>query len=150
MGAHRLGVTETMARGVRAQVQSANVRWDDVADRAATIAASTINDYISYLGYGDLPENKRPGFPEPPKTPTRAIFAPPPRVNGMPMLGSQRLALEQDLFLDWGVALRQLGLDNTSFGGGREIDEMQNRALGQILETITIAPLVRQALASRG
>ena len=148
VGAHRLVLTETIAEGVRAHVQSANVRWDDVADRAGCIATATINDYVSYLGYGDLPENKRPGFPEPPKEPTRAIFAAPPQVDGAVALGAARLPLEQQFFVDWGVALRQLGLDNTSFAGGREIDEAQNRRLGQILETIAIAPLVRDALAA--
>jgi len=148
VGAHRLGLTETIARGVRAQVQSANVRWDDVADRAGSIAAAAINDYVSYLGFGDLPEDKRPGFPEPPKTPTRVVFAAPPLTGGMPALGPARLALEQTLFVDWGVALRQLGLDNTRFGGGREIDEQQNRSLGQILETIAIAALVDRVLAA--
>ena len=148
VGAHRLVLTETIAQGVRAHVQSANVRWDDVADRAGCIATATINDYVSYLGYGDLPENKRPGFPEPPKQPTRAIFAAPPQVDGAVALGAARLPLEQRFFVDWGVALRQLGLDNTSFAGGREIDEAQNRRLGQILETIAIAPLVRDARAA--
>ena len=148
VGAHRLKLTETIAQSVRAHVQSANVRWDDVADRASCIATSTINDYVSYLGYGDLPENKRPGFPEPPKEPTRAIFAAPPKVDGSPALGAARLPLEQLFFVDWGVALRQLGLDNISFAGGREIDEVQNRRLGQILETIAIAPLVHAARAA--
>jgi hypothetical protein len=148
VGAHRLMLTETIAKGVRAHVQSANVRWDDVADRAGSIATSTNNDYVSYLGYGDLPENKRPGFPEPPKEPTRAIFAAPPKVDGAPTLGASRLPLEQLFFVDWGVALRQLGLDNTNFAGGREIDEAQNRRLGQILQTIAIGPLVRGALSA--
>jgi hypothetical protein len=148
VGAHRLMLTDTIAKGVRAHVQSANVRWDDVADRAGSIATATINDYVSYLGYGDLPENKRPGFPEAPKEPTRAIFAARPKVNGAPTLGASRLPLEQVFFLDWGVALRQLGLDNTNFAGGREINEAQNRRLGQILETIAIGPLIRGALAA--
>ena len=148
VGAHRLMLTETIAKGVRAHVQSANVRWDDVADRDGSFATATINDYVSYLGYGDVPENKRPGFPEPPKEATRAIFGAPPKVNGTPALGTSRLPLEQTFLIDWGVALRQLGLDNTSFGGGREIDEAQNRRLGQILETIAIGPLVRGALAA--
>ena len=148
VGAHRLMLTDVIAQGVRAHVQSANVRWDDVADRAGCIATATIDDYVSYLGYGDLPENKRPGFPEPPKEPTRAIFAAPPKVDGAPALGAARLPLEQLFFVDWGVALRQLGLDNTSFAGGREIDEAQNRRLGRILETIAIAPLVRAARAA--
>ncbi|MBK8175038.1 MAG: virulence factor [Rhodospirillales bacterium] len=151
VGAHRLAITDAIARGVRAHVQSANVRWDDVADRAGCIAAAVINDYVSYLGFGDMPADKRPGFPEPPKEATRAIFAAPPAAsgNGTPTLGPARLPLEQALFLDWGVALRQLGLDNTSFAGGREIDEAHNRQLGEILETIAIAPLVNRAVAAQ-
>jgi hypothetical protein len=34
------------------------------------------------------------------------------------------------------VALRQLGLDNVSFSGGREIDEADNRELGEILAQV--------------
>lgn len=59
------------------------------------------------------------------------------------MLGEQRAPLEQDYFMDWGVALRQMGMDNISFSGGREIDEHDNRALGEILSAL--APVLRVA-----
>jgi hypothetical protein len=51
----------------------------------------------------------------------------------IPELGTERAPLEKAYFHDWGVALRQLGLDNMSFSGGREIEEADNRALGEIL-----------------
>ena len=94
-----------------------------------------------------MPENKRPGFPNRRRS-RRARSSRRPEVNGAPTLGASRLPLEQLYFIDWGVALRQLGLDNTNFAGGRELDEAQNRRLGHILQTIAIGPLVRGALAA--
>jgi hypothetical protein len=95
-----------------------------------------INDYVSHLGFGDLEVAARPAVPEPPKPRVRGVFAPPPLPprGAIPGLGDQRATLEREFFLDWGVALRQLGLDNISFSGGREIEEEDNRALGEILE----------------
>ena len=57
----------------------------------------------------------------------------------VPALGASRLALENEFFRDWGVALRQAGLDNVSFSGGREITEAQNRELGKILALVAAA-----------
>lgn len=136
IGAHRQQLIERIAERVRSQLAAANVRWDEVADRAAGIATMMVNDYVNYLGFGDLPPAERPGTPEPPKPRTRAVFTPtpvPPR-GVIPDLPAQRSSAEREFFLDWGVALLQLGLDNISFAGGREIDEEDNRLLGQILE----------------
>jgi hypothetical protein len=135
IGAHRNQLVERIAERVRTQVAAASVRWDEVADRSAGIAAMMINDYVSHLGFGDLDLPARPAVPEPPKPRLRGVFAPPPLPprGTIPALGAQRAPLEREHFLDWGVALRQLGLDNISFAGGREIEEEDNRALGEIL-----------------
>ncbi|KQP11872.1 virulence factor SrfC family protein [Pseudorhodoferax sp. Leaf267] len=140
IGAHRYQLIERIAERVRSQVAAANVRWDEVADRSAGIAAMLVNDYVAHLGFGDLASDARPGTPEPPKPRTRAVFTAPalPARGQIPALAEQRTAMERDYFLDWGVALRQLGLDNVSFSGGREIDEADNRALGEIL--VAMAP----------
>jgi hypothetical protein len=123
---------------VRSQVAAANLRWDDVADRSAGIAAMIVNDYVAYLGYGELPPQERPAVPEAPKPRQRGVFAGPPApvAGSVPGLGPQRATLEREYFLDWGVSLKQLGLDNVSFSGGREIDEEDNRLLGQILSEL--------------
>ena len=135
IGAHRNQLIERIAERVRTQVAAANVRWDEVADRSAGIASMLINDYVSHLGFGDLPGLERPAVPEPPKPRARGVFAPPPLParGAIPTLGPTRASLEREYFLDWGVSLRQLGLDNISFSGGREIEEEDNRALGEIL-----------------
>lgn len=144
IGAHRNQLIDRIAERIRTQVAAANVRWDEVADRAAGIAAMIINDYVTHLGFGELPALERPAVPEPPKPRLRGVFpAPPlPRRDTIPSLGPTRAPLERDYFLDWGVALRQLGLDNISFSGGREIEEEDNRALGDILAEMAPAAKV--------
>ena len=145
VGAHRIGLRGAIATGVRTQVQAANTRWDDVVDRAVGIALMRLNDYVAWLGFAGLDEAKRPGFPEAPQPRQRAVFTPPPAPAGLPALDARRRPLERERFIDWGVAMRQLGLDNISFAGGREIDEAQNRALGAILEQVAIGRLVGPA-----
>jgi hypothetical protein len=143
IAAHRMNVIESIAERVRNQLVAANVRWDEVADRGAGIAAALVNDFVSYLGYGARPETQRPAVPEPPKPRVRGVFALPalPSREAPPTLGDRRAQLERDYFLDWGVALKQVGLDNVSFSGGREIEQEDNRALGAILDRIE--PAVR-------
>ncbi len=145
IGAHRHELIDRLAERVRSQVAAANVRWDEVADRCAGIAAMLVNDYVSHLGFGDLAPDARPAVPEPPKLRQRGVFAamPMPARGEIPALGEQRAPMERDYFMDWGVALRQLGLDNVSFSGGREIDEADNRALGEILAAVAPALQVK-------
>ena len=135
IGAHRQQLIERIAERIRSKISAANVRWDEVADRAAGLAAILVNDYVYHLGFGDLIVSDRPAVPEPPRQRERSAFTPPPLppLGRMPSLGEARAPLERQYFLDWGVALRQLGLDNMTFAGGREIGEEDNRALGAIL-----------------
>lgn len=138
IGAHRQGLVDRIAERARQQVSATNVRWDEVADRCAGIATMLVNDHLAYLGFGELPPDARPSSPEPPKPRSHGVFAqlPMPAPREIPSLGAQRLQLERDFFVDWGVALRQVGLDNVSFSGGREIDEADNRELGEILQRV--------------
>lgn len=149
VGATRLGLSDRIAEEVRARLQTANVRWDEstVADRAATMAAMVIDDYVAYLGFVSEPEDKRPGFPEPPRQPEHPIFARPADIAGIPVVEPQRSALERQIFLEWGVALRHLGVDNVGFSGGREISPEQNKRLSVILQMIAVKPLLADYLA---
>jgi hypothetical protein len=134
-GAHRHALVERIAERVRKQLDSATTRHEMVADRAAGIATTIIDDYVSYLGFAELPEAERPAVPEAPKPRQRGVFAAPPvpERDKIPALGETRSPLETNYFLDWGVAFRQLGIDNVGFAGGREISEEDNRLLGDIL-----------------
>ena len=56
IGSHRLELADRIAAAVRKQLQAANVRWDEVADRATGIAANIINDYVAFLGFAKFEE----------------------------------------------------------------------------------------------
>ncbi|MFZ3119608.1 MAG: virulence factor SrfC family protein [Variovorax sp.] len=143
IAAHREQLIERIADRVRSQVASANLRWDQAVDRSTGIATMVVNDFVAFLGFSDLPPPKRPAVPEAPKPRERGVFEPlPAPVRGqMPAMSDVQLTMEKDYFLDWGVALKQLGLDNVSFSGGREIDEDDNRSLGEIL--LELAPALK-------
>ncbi|MEJ8849961.1 virulence factor SrfC family protein [Variovorax rhizosphaerae] len=145
IAAHRTLLSERIADRVRNQVEAANLRWDEVADRSAGIAFLMVNDYVSHLGFGELAPDKRPAVPEAPKPRVRGVFAPlpMPQPGQIPTLSEARVPMENGYFLDWGVAFKQLGLDNVSFSGGREIDEADNRALGAILAEMAPALQVK-------
>jgi hypothetical protein len=144
IAAHRTSLIEAIGERVRNELVAANVRWDEVADRGAGIATMLVNDFVSFLGYGALAEKDRPGVPEPPKTRMRGVFsAPPLPARDMPpALGERRAASEREYFLDWGVALKQVGIENVNFSGGREIQPEDNRALGMILDRLKPAMAV--------
>lgn len=133
--AHRHQLVERIAEQVRSQLVAANVRWDEVADRGASIASIVVNDFVAYLGFGDLPEAERPAVKG-----VHAFAAPPvPARGALPALGNSPAALNNEYFMGWGAALLQMGLDNVSFSGGREINEEDNRALGVIMTEIVPA-----------
>ncbi|WP_417513553.1 virulence factor SrfC family protein [Minwuia sp.] len=137
VGADRHGLPDSIAESVRAETLTAGARWEDAADRAVRIAAYEINDYVGYLGFGAAPESERPKFPEAPRDPVRSIFSPPPTTLGIEV-GKSRALLEREFFVDWGVALRRMGVDNVSHDSGREISDADNRELGRIITTIDV------------
>lgn len=135
IGAHRLQLASRIADEVRRQLDSATTRHDEVADRAAGIAAFLINDYVSTLGFAGMPSGQRPRQP---KQPHKGVFEPPPipQRDAMLELGPVRSALDEAYFLGWGEALRQFGLDNLETAGGREISEEENSRLGAVLDSM--------------
>lgn len=140
VGAGRNDLQDRIAHEVRTRIVSAQVRFEDVADRAAGIAAIRINDYVAFLGFDSSSLADRPGFPEPPRPRQSSVFQGHASFDALvPTLGASRLGLESEFFRDWGVALRQAGLDNVNFSGGREITDAQNRRLGEILALIVAA-----------
>lgn len=142
VGAYRHGLQDQIAHEIRTRIISAQVRFEEVADRAAGVAAMRINDFVAFLGFDGRMPADRPGFPEAPRPRQFAVFDGHPGFDSnIPALDSTRLALESEYFRDWGVALRQFGLDNVSFSGGREITEAQNRELGVVLSLITAASI---------
>lgn len=143
IGADRLDISGRIAEAVRSETMTAGARWEDAVDRAVRIASFEINDFISYLGFGGLELEERPGFPEAPREPKRRIFSMPEADPSEISIGESRAAIEAIFFVDWGVALRNLGLSNVSHDSGREISDEDNRELGRIIETIDVADALR-------
>jgi hypothetical protein len=137
IGAERLHLAERIAGRVREATDLAALRWDDIVDRLVATALHQLNAYVAALGYHDVPYDERPGFPEGDPNPQRRIFAPMPDPGrDLPILGEVPATFERQRFIDWGIALFALGIANLSFGGGRELTEPQNSALGEILRSL--------------
>ncbi|MEO0363587.1 MAG: virulence factor SrfC family protein, partial [Pseudomonadota bacterium] len=138
IGASRVGLLDRIAELARRETRSASVRWVEVADRVAQIAAMRVNDFVAYLGYADVPAAERPGFPEAPKEASRAIFTLGGLATPGEAVGDAPEMLERIAFIDWGVALRAFGVENVGHAAGREISEDQNRRLAEILDLIDV------------
>src|SRR3546814_9938764 len=74
VAANRLGLAERIAGAVRRQIQAANVRWEDSADRAVSLAAPVLNDFCADLGTTSRAVVDRPRRPRS----DDPVFAPPP------------------------------------------------------------------------
>lgn len=135
IGADRLKVADHMAKAVRGATDLVAVRWEDLADRIVAVASFGFNSYVAELGNRERPMAERPGFPEGAATPQRRVFEAATAVpeNEHPKLADAPEPLELRGFIDWGISFLKLGLDNISSGGGRELSEAQNNALGDIL-----------------
>lgn len=134
IGANRLKLGEQIADQIRTQISAANVRWDDAADRAVSLAGPVLNNFIADLGFRAVPADRRPRAPRS----DQPIFALPPVFDDLPILDDKRRDLEREVFIDWATALHQLALDNVNFSGGNEIDEVHNAQLGRLLTDLTL------------
>ncbi|WP_413204836.1 virulence factor SrfC family protein [Rhodospirillum sp. A1_3_36] len=139
VGANRLDLQQRIAQATRTETAAVGTRWSTVADRVTGLATTMVNDFISYLDYGSLPPDARPGFPEPPKDRTRAVFTNASMRNPGPDLGGSPEEMEKAFFMDWGVALRSFGGDNVGHAAGREISDDRNKELGDILSIVDLS-----------
>ena len=137
VGSDRHGLGDRIADAVREETPAVGARWEDMVERAVRIAVYEINDYVGYLGFGELGESERPSHQN------RAIFSPDAlKVRGFE-IGPVRESLEEIFFVDWGVAFRSLGISNISHASGREISDEHNRELGRIIHTLDVEDTLR-------
>ncbi|MDP2333088.1 MAG: virulence factor SrfC family protein [Reyranella sp.] len=135
VGAHRLKLIDQLSLDVRALENAANAKWEEIAERQVRTAASSLNGYISALGFDRLPLEQRPGLP--PNAPLRRVFeSPPPAPDGAPLLAEDPAPIYADYCKDWMRAFLQLSMDNVGYEGGREITPEQNDRLGAILRAV--------------
>lgn len=135
VGAHRLKLIDQLSLDVRALENAANAKWEEIAERQVRTAASSLNGYISALGFDRLPLEQRPGLP--PNAPTRRVFEHAAMtVDGVPRLSEDPAPIYADYCKDWMRAFLQLAMDNVGYEGGREITPEQNDQLGAILRAM--------------
>src|SRR6266446_1578803 len=134
VGAHRLKLLDQLSHEVRELENAANAKWEEIAERQVRTASSTLNGYVSALGFDRLPLDQRPGLP--PNSPTRRVFESPAVMNGTPMLSEDPQPIYADYCKDWMRAFLQLAMDNVGYEGGREITPEQNDRLGAILRAV--------------
>ncbi len=135
VGAHRLKLIDQLSLEVRALENAANAKWEEIAERQVRTAASSLNGYISALGFDRLPIEQRPGLP--PNAPTRRVFEHPAMtIDGIPRLSEDPAPIYADYCKDWMRAFLQLAMDNVGYEGGREITAEQNDRLGAILRAV--------------
>jgi hypothetical protein len=136
-GARRLQLSSKLAIKLRDRLESANVRWDQIADRALLISLMHFNDFVATLGFADRSLSDRPQS----VTGDGAIFDLPPVSQGPfpPSLGDVHQDLALKRFLDWGTGLLELGVENVSDDTGSMEDRQDNHALGEILRALGAA-----------
>jgi hypothetical protein len=134
VGAHRLKLLDQLSHEVRELENAANAKWEEIAERQVRTASSTLNGYVSAMGFDRLPLDQRPGLP--PNAPLRRVFEGPTMVNGAPKLSEDPQPIYADYCKDWMRAFLQLAMDNVGYEGGREITPEQNDRLGAILRAV--------------
>ena len=134
VGAHRLKLLDQLSHEVRELENAANAKWEEIAERQVRTASSTLNGYVSAMGFDRLPLDQRPGLP--PNAPVRRVFEGPTMANGTPMLSEDPQPIYADYCKDWMRAFLQLAMDNVGYEGGREITPEQNDRLGAILRAV--------------
>lgn len=124
--------------------EQAGVRREKMVERQVSRVLHVMNDFITWLGYQQVPENKRPTRPNPPVEP---IFTRPSQCSSVQWMNDERLVrlTPQQLnysvifIVDWLVGLEELIKENAGHSAGREITVAQNEKLGAILHLIKTA-----------
>ncbi|MBV8875070.1 MAG: putative virulence factor [Metakosakonia sp.] len=124
--------------------EQAGVRREKMVERQVSRVLHVMNDFVTWLGYQNVPENKRPTRPNPPVEP---IFTRPSQCSSVQWMSDERLVrlTPQQLnysvifIVDWLVGLEELIKENAGHSAGREITVAQNEKLGAILHLIKTA-----------
>ncbi len=130
-GALRFGLEQRLVSALsEAELQSSATR-SRLVDRQVRVVCTIIGDYVDWLGYSQVPLEERPVS----KT-GKAVFSPPPAVQGVPQLDSQPLNYSAFYIVDWFEAFRHTTIENAGHAAGSEIRPEQNDRLGGVLRLL--------------
>ncbi|OTA20372.1 type III effector HopL1 [Xenorhabdus beddingii] len=121
--------------------EQAGVRREKMMERQVSRVMHVMNDFITWLGYQNIPDETRP---ESRFTKGQPIFARPDKKDPALWTADERLyRLTNEMlnysarfFFDWLVGLGEVIKENAGHSAGREITAVQNERLGRIIHRI--------------
>lgn len=136
----RLRIEEKLVEAMT-NTEQAGVLLEQMVDRQVSRILHVMGDFITWLGYLEMPAAKRPtrlNMPE------QHIFTRPSQCDSVVWKDDERLArlTPQQLnytamfIIDWLVGLESLITENAGHSAGREISVAQNEKLGAIIRQI--------------
>ena len=129
--ATRLKLSHVLARRMEKIIHLE--RPEQIVAKATILCERSINQFVSTIGYCDVPLEKRPTMPRKDAPPV-PIFSPPKEVYDASSLGAQSSQFARQYFIDWCKALQETFRDNARTVDGSMHDPVQNRRLGEILK----------------
>jgi hypothetical protein len=136
----RLRVEEKLVEEMT-NTEQAGVLLEQMVDRQVSRILHVMGDFITWLGYLEMPAAKRPTRLN---MPDQHIFTRPSQCDSVVWKDDERLArlTPQQLnytamfIIDWLVGLESLITENAGHSAGREISVAQNEKLGAIIRQI--------------
>ena len=142
-GAGRLELSRKMAEAIRMVSTYRNLRRDRLIWRQASMAAASVNSFVSWLGFNPLLVQEydrvvRIGGRD------RTLFRSRPPLSGYPEIPATPQAFDRDYSTDWIAALVHLVEANVNFEDGQNFDPEQNARLGSIARQLDPASFAGQ------
>ena len=135
LGAARLGLRADMEKSLRTVGGYANTSRERLIWKQASLAASMINAYVSWLGFN--PRSKNAAERSVHINGQRfVLFEPLPPVGAYPQLGKAADVLEKQWYRDWVCAIMALIRANVDFDGEQTVNPEENRRLGEIIKAL--------------
>ncbi|WP_313162375.1 putative virulence factor [Kosakonia cowanii] len=136
----RLRIEEKLVEAMT-NTEQAGVLLEQMVDRQVSRILHVMGDFITWLGYLEMPAAKRPTRLN---MPDQHIFTRPSQCDSVVWKDDERLArlTPQQLnytamfIIDWLVGLESLITENAGHSAGREISVAQNEKLGAIIRQI--------------
>lgn len=130
--ARRLKLREAIAERMRTEA-AYNESMANRLLKPVMIAERAINDFVTWLGFQNLPLDARPRAGRE----GRSIFLRPAApLDDMPRLSETPVAYDATFYVDWAVAFVRLVEDNVRGAGGAMVDEKSNARLGGLLDSL--------------
>ncbi|WP_338803482.1 virulence factor SrfC family protein [Xenorhabdus griffiniae] len=124
--------------------EQAGVRREKMMERQVSRVMHVMNDFVTWLGYQNIPNEKRPDSRFNKGQP---IFARPDKKDPALWRGDERLYRLTNETLnysamfvfDWLIGLKDVIKENAGHSAGREITAIQNEQLGAIIQRIQLS-----------